>query len=91
MPRPRWKRRVRFNPTETFFKPQWIPLKELNTVQIEIDELESLRLFEMEWLTMKLWAESMKISDTTFHRLVRSGSKKVVSALINGYAIKINK
>gem|GEM_PF-4444068 len=33
----------------------------------------------------------MHISDTTFHRLVRSGSKKIVSALINGYAIKINK
>lgn len=82
---------VRFDPVEIFFKPQGVPLKDLNYVELDLDELEALRLFEIEWLNMKKWAEDMHISDTTFHRLVRSGSKKIVSALINGYAIKINK
>lgn len=91
MGRPRCNKKVKFEPVETFFKPQWIPLKELKYVEVDLDELEALRLFEIEWLNMKSWAVDMHISDTTFHRLVRSGSKKIVSALINGYAIKINK
>jgi len=82
---------VRFDPVETFFKPQGIPLHDLNCIELDLDELEALRLFEMEWLNMKKGAEDMKISDTTFHRLVRSGSKKIVTALTKGYAIKINK
>lgn len=91
MARPRCYRKVNFSPVETFFKPQGIPLKDLNCVEIDLDELEALRLFDLEWLSMKAWSENMHISDTTFHRLVRSGSKKIVSALVNGYAIKINK
>lgn len=82
---------IGFNPVETFFKPQWIALCDLKKVDINIDELEALRLFDVEWLKMKDWAIYMGISDTTFHRLVRSWSKKIVSALIKGYAIKINK
>jgi predicted DNA-binding protein (UPF0251 family) len=48
MGRPRCNRMVRFDPVETFFKPQGIPLKDLNYVEIDLDELEALRLFEME-------------------------------------------
>ena len=85
------QKKISFEPVETFFKPQWVPLRDLQNVDVNLDELEALRLFEIEWLNMKKGAEYMDISDTTFHRLVRSWSKKIVSALINGYAIKINK
>lgn len=84
-------KKISFEPVETFFKPQWVRLKDLKQVDINLEELEALRLFEIEWLNMKNGADYMDISDTTFHRLVRSGSQKMVSALINGYAIKINK
>ncbi|MDD2516321.1 MAG: DUF134 domain-containing protein [Candidatus Gracilibacteria bacterium] len=91
MGRPRCRRKINFNPTETFFKPQGVPLKDLNSVEIYLDELEALRLFEVEGLNMKKGAEYMGISDTTFHRLVRTGSKKIILALVNGFAIKLNK
>lgn len=91
MGRPRCNKKVRFSPMETFFKPQWVPLKDLRYEELDLDELEALRLFEIEGLNMKSWASNMNISDTTFHRLVRSWSKKIVSALVNWYAIKINK
>lgn len=89
--RKKCNRNINYKPIETFFKPQGIPMKDLEYVNIDIDELEALRLFEFEWLNMKKWAEFMWISDTTFHRLVRTGSKKIVLALIQGFAIKINK
>jgi len=44
VPRPRLRRRVRFNPEVTYFKPAGVPLKQLEEVTLSYDELESLRL-----------------------------------------------
>ena len=89
MPRPRLCRRVFFKPDITYFKPRGVRLKELNEVILTVDELEAVRLKDVNGLEQEECARKMNISQPTFHRLVCSARKKISDALINGKAIKV--
>ncbi|MBU4300260.1 MAG: DUF134 domain-containing protein [Nanoarchaeota archaeon] len=89
MARPRLCRRVEFNPDVTYFKPQGIPLRELEEVILHVDEYEAVRLKELEGLEQEECAKKMNISQPTFHRLILSARKKIADAIVNGKAIKI--
>jgi uncharacterized protein len=89
MMRPRKCRRLNINPNVFFFKPQGIPLRELDIVDLGIDELEALRLKNVEDLDQIKAAEAMQISQSTFQRILSSAYKKISLALIEGKAIKI--
>ncbi len=91
MPRPRLGRRVRFNPQITYFKPRGVPLRILNEVELTKEELEALRLKNLENLDQNECAEEMKTSQSTFQRILSSAYKKISLALIKGQAIKIIK
>ncbi len=91
MPRPRLCRKVRFNPNVTYFKPQGIPFRELERVELEKEELEALRLKNVEGLKQCECAEKMHTSQSTFQRILSSAYKKVSFALVEGKAIKIEK
>ena len=88
MPRPRLCRRVYFNPSVTYFKPRGVRLRDLNESILTIDELESVRLKDLEGLEQETAAKKMNISQPTFHRLILSARRKISDALINGKAIK---
>lgn len=89
MPRPKLCRKVYFNPSTIYFKPRGIKLKELDEVILNVDELESVRLKDLNGLDQANAAKKMNISQPTFHRLILSARKKISDALINGKAIKI--
>ena len=89
MPRPRLNRRIRFNPNVTYFKPQGIPMRFLETVKLTAEELEALRLKNLKDLDQTQCAEMMKTSQSTFQRILSSAYKKITEALVNGKAIKI--
>ncbi|MEM4625592.1 MAG: DUF134 domain-containing protein [Candidatus Pacearchaeota archaeon] len=89
MARPRLCRKVRFNPTVTYFKPRGIPLRDLNEVILQVDEFEAIRLKDLEGLEQEECAKRMNISQPTFHRLVLSARRKISDAIVNGKAIKI--
>lgn len=91
MPRPRIPRCVRFSPNVYFFKPQGIPLRMLEEVVLLPDELEAIKLYEVDGLEQEEAARKMKISQPTFARILGSGQKKVAEAIIKGKAIKIEK
>jgi len=55
------------------------------------DELEALKLHEIEGLEQTAAAEKMDISQPTFARLLESAHKKVARAIIKGEAIRIEK
>lgn len=90
MVRPRKCRRVWFEPGITYFKPRGVPLADLEEVSLAVDELEAIRLNDVEKLGQKEAAEKMDISQPTFHRLLESARKKIADALVNGKAIKIH-
>jgi predicted DNA-binding protein (UPF0251 family) len=91
MPRPKIYRCLRFKPNIYYFKPQGIPLRELEEVILLPDELEALKLYEVDGLEQIEAAKKMKISQPTFARVLDSAYKKIAQAIIKGKAIKIEK
>ncbi|NCO23106.1 DUF134 domain-containing protein [Candidatus Kuenenbacteria bacterium] len=91
MARPIKPRRVLFDPDVVYFKPRAVPLSMLEEVDLSIDELEALRLCDLEDFEQEEAAKKMKISQSTLQRILTSARKKVAEALIGGKAIKIRK
>ena len=89
MPRPIKWRRVGFVPEVTYFKPTGIPMRALEAVSLSIEELEAIRLKDMEGLQQEECAQGMGISRPTFHRVLGSARSKIANALVNGKAIRI--
>ncbi|MBN2202827.1 MAG: DUF134 domain-containing protein [Candidatus Aenigmarchaeota archaeon] len=89
MPRPRMCRHVRFRPDITYFKPAGIPVVELEEIVLKVEELEALRLKDMESNDQETAAKKMNISQPTFFRLLSSARKKVSEAIVKGKAIRI--
>ncbi len=90
MVRPRKVRIVNFEPGVTYFKPQGVPLSSLEEVELTVDELEALRLANIERLSQTAAAEKMRIHQSTFHRTIQRAREKITDALINGKAIRIH-
>jgi len=89
MPRPRLCRRTRFNTNITYFKPQGVPMRFLEMVELTTEEMEALRLKNVKGLDQDQAAKEMNTSQSTFQRILSSAYKKISDALINGKAIKI--
>jgi predicted DNA-binding protein (UPF0251 family) len=89
MVRPRLCRRIRFRPNVTYFKPQGIPMRFLEEVELTTEEVEALRLKNMKNLNQIECAKKMKTSQSTLQRILSSAYKKITKALIEGKAIKI--
>lgn len=89
MPRPMKWRRVAYMPQFTYFKPAGIPLRELEEVVVSVDEMEAIRLKDIEGLEQEQGAVKMNISRPTFQRMLTSARGKIADALINGKAIRI--
>ena len=91
MVRPRRCRRVGCIPSVTYFKPAGISLKDLDQVDLSIDECEALRLKDYLKLSQKECALKMEVSQPTFHRLVTQARQKVAEALVFGKAISVKR
>lgn len=89
MPRPKRARRLRFDPHVTYFKPRGIPLRQLEEVELMRDELEAIKLYNIDGLDQTAAAKQMNISQPTFARLLNKANQKIADAIINGKAIKI--
>ena len=89
MPRPTKFRRVEFVPEVTVFKPAGVPLRALEEVVLTVEELEALRLKDLEDLEQEECAEHMQVSRPTFQRVLESARRKVAEALTQGKAVRI--
>jgi uncharacterized protein len=89
MVRPRKIKHVNFEPNVRYFKPRAIPLNKLEEVELNIEELETLRLANLEKLSQIDAAEKMNIHQSTFQRTLLRAREKITDALVNGKAIKI--
>ena len=89
MPNTMKYRRVSSIPGITFFKPAGIPLRSLEEICISIEEVEAIKLKDIENLDQGQCAKNMNISRTTFQRVLESARKKLADAVLNGKSIKI--
>jgi len=61
----------------------------LEEIALTIDELEAIRLADLEELYHEDAAKKMKVSRQTFGRILNNAHKKVSECLIKGKALKI--
>jgi uncharacterized protein len=89
MSRPFECRRVSHLPEVTIFTPADIPQMELEVVSLSFEEVEAIRLKDLEGLEQEAEAERMNISRPTIQRILFSARQKLADALLNGNAIRI--
>lgn len=87
MARPTKWRRIEKMPRTTHFMPGQGRTEGENVLKLE--ELEALRLKDLEGLEQEECASRMEVSRPTFQRILISARQKVADSLINGKAIRI--
>ena len=80
---------MRFKPCVCFFKPRGIPLRLLEEEVLESDELEAIKLHDVDNLEQIEASKKMKISQPTFARILNGAYKKMARAIIYGKAIRV--
>lgn len=89
MPRPVCCRKISFMSNFSAFKPVGVRAVELDEVVLSHDELEAIRLADLEGLYYEDAANLMEVSRQTFGRIVETARNKIASALIEGKLLKI--
>lgn len=90
MPRCKKNRCCRFLDSEKIFKPRAIPMAESDIIELYIDEFEAVRICDHDKLSQIEASGKMEISRGTIQRLLESGRYKIIDALLNDKALKIN-
>ncbi|MGD2250292.1 MAG: DUF134 domain-containing protein [Candidatus Methanofastidiosia archaeon] len=90
MPRPRQCRRVRYGPKFQCFKPRGIALQGLEEINLTVDELEAVRLVDLEDKDQNEASQIMNVSQPTLHRTLKEARRKIVDALVSGKALIID-
>jgi predicted DNA-binding protein (UPF0251 family) len=89
MPRPTKWRRIEYIPEYRYFIPTDVTKYELEENIIKVEELEAIRLRDLEGLDQETCAERMEVSRQTFQRIYNMAKEKVADSLINGKAIRV--
>ena len=76
-------------PGSTLIKPAGIPTKDLERIVLGFDELEAMRLCDVNGLTQAEAGLQMAISRGTVQRLVASGRKKTINAILNNQLLVV--
>lgn len=90
MGRPKRTRFCRKYPADRVFKPQGIPLKEIETVFLTLDQFEAMRLCDYDGLEQEEAGNRMGISRGTVQRLLYEARKRMIEAVLNNKALIIN-
>ena len=89
MARPTKWRRIENVPTVPYFIPSEKGVDEIPENVLKLEELEAIRLKDLEGLEQSECAEKMEVSCPTFQRILLSAREKVADSLVNGKVILI--
>ncbi|WP_303721040.1 DUF134 domain-containing protein [Malonomonas rubra] len=76
-------------PEDLVYKPAGTPLVDLEKVSLAHDELEAVRLCDVEGMTQAEAGEAMGVSRGTIQRLVCSARRKIAEVILLGKALVI--
>jgi predicted DNA-binding protein (UPF0251 family) len=62
---------------------------DLDEVVMTLDELEAIRLADLDRLYQEHASEQMNVSRTTFSRIIDAARRKIADALVHGKALRI--
>ena len=89
MARPHRPRQVACLPRTSLFKPVGVPARDLEHLVLKIDELEAMRLVDLEGLSHEQAAQSLGVSRQTVGRLLEQGRRIVTEALLKARTLGI--
>lgn len=89
MPRPKKWRKVCCLPNNNRFGPLDSSADAVNTVNMTVDEYETIRLIDLNGLTQEECAKQMNISRTTVQGVYDEARKKLAQSLVNGKVLCI--
>ncbi|MGD8231432.1 DUF134 domain-containing protein [Vibrio sp. TRT 1302] len=87
MARPKIKRNICGRASYECFKPNGVALSQLEKIELFEDELEALRLADLDGLSQLEAATLMKVSRQTFANIVKRARSKVAQSLVHGHAL----
>ncbi|MDD3654661.1 MAG: DUF134 domain-containing protein [Desulfotomaculaceae bacterium] len=89
MVRPTKWRKIENIPSIPYFIPSKKDVAEIPENILKIEELEAVRLKDLEGLEQGECAEKMEVSRPTFQRILLSAREKIADSLVNGKIIHI--
>ncbi|MBW7572117.1 DUF134 domain-containing protein [Caproiciproducens faecalis] len=89
MARPTKWRKIENIPTVPYFVPSETEVAEVPENVLKLEELEAVRLKDLEGLEQGECAEKMEVSRPTFQRILLSAREKIADSLINGKTIHV--
>jgi uncharacterized protein len=89
MARPTKWRKIEHIPAIPYFIPSETDVTELPENILKLEEVEAIRLKDLEGLEQSECAEKMEVSRPTFQRILLSAREKLADSLINGKTIHI--
>ncbi|MDD2251724.1 MAG: DUF134 domain-containing protein [Dehalococcoidales bacterium] len=90
MPRPRKHRHLRKHQQVKIFKPVGVRLSECQTAVLLPEELEALRLVEVDGMYQTQACETMDVARSTFQRILSEARRKVALALSEDMVIVVS-
>ncbi len=66
-------------------------MRQLEEIILLPDEVEAIKLHEVDGLDQTSAAKKMNVSQPTFARIIDAANKKIAEAIIKGKAIRIEK
>lgn len=85
---PKW-RRVEFIPNIQHFVPLGMQTNNIGENILLIEEIEAIRLKDLEKMEQEECAEKMQVSRQTFQRVLNNAREKIADSIIKGKAIRI--
>lgn len=89
MPRPVKPRHVCILPDHDAFGPVGIPKRNLQRINLSVDEIETIRLLDYEGYTQAEAAEQMNVARTTIQRIYNEARQKIADFFVNGKMLTI--
>lgn len=90
MPNRKRHRKITMPPRMEGYKPFGIPMRELGSVILLMEEFEAIRLTDYENLTQVEAAMKMNVSRPTFTRIYEKARRNIAKAFVEGKAIRIS-
>jgi len=86
--RPALDKIVNTLPLYVYYKPQGVSSRKINEMILTLEEIEAFNLKDRQDLEQRKAAMEMGISRSTFQRLLKSARKKIITAIVEGKALK---
>ena len=71
------------------FKPAGVPFNQLTEIELGLDELEAIRLVDIEGLYQERAAQQLGVSRSTLGRILKNGRNKIAHAIVESKALVV--